>query len=262
MGDWGILRAWPFEPLTWALLFVTGWWYVRASSRIPRVRRLSFTSGLAVLGLALGSPLATYAHELFSVHMIQHLGITLVAAPLLVLGQPVTVALRSLGPSNRRYLARLLRSPVISFLTHPAVTWLAFAAAMWFTHFSPLYEGALDNSALHVLEHALYITVGILFWLPLMGADPLPHRLPWPGRIAYLVAALPQQSFLGLAIYSANDVLYDHYGSLDDQRVAALIMWLGGDVLLLGALVWLLASWMRYEQAQTAEFGLEPPTVS
>ena len=100
-----VLGAWPFEPLVWLGIGVAGWWYLRAYARVPSyhsVRRIHWLIGLGVVALALASPVAVYEGSLFWVHMAQHLLLTMVAAPLLVLGAPVTLALRASSPATRR----------------------------------------------------------------------------------------------------------------------------------------------------------------
>ena len=94
------------------------------------------------------------------------------------------------------------------------MAWVLFAAVMWFTHFSPLFDAALDDLTLHRLEHALFLGTALLFWWPVVGADPSPHRMGYPARLFYLALGMPLSSFLGLVIFSAETVLYPHYLTL------------------------------------------------
>lgn len=182
--------------------------------------------------------------------MIQHLLITLVAAPLLILGLALY-----LSGAPQGLVARWLGALPLRMLLHPVVTWVVFAVVMWAAHLSPLYQAALESTPLHAAEHVLFLGAGLLFWAPVMGVRPGGATLGWPARIGYVIAALPQQSFLALVLYSSKTLLYPHYvttdwpgGPLADQRLGATIMWLGGDALLLVALVALIAAWMRHEQ--------------
>ena len=139
------------------------------------------------------------------------------------------------------------------------MTWVIFAGVLWASHFSPLFNASLDNEAIHVFEHFLYLGAALLFWYPVVGADPSPWRLPHPARIGYLFLSMPQMAFLGLAIMSAPGVLYDHYATLarswgpsplDDQQWAGGIMWVGGDMLMLIALILAVWVWLRAEEAE------------
>ena len=206
-------------------------------------------ASLVVAALALVWPLPALTVEYFSAHMVQHLLLTLVAAPLFVLGAPAMALLRSTKGAVRKALVSIFRSRVFHLLTHPLVAWLVFALVMWLTHFTPLYQGALDNELVHVLEHALFIAAGVLFWTPVIGADPFTkRRMAWPVRLGYLVSALPLQSFLGLALYSSTRPLYEQYPDLDDQRLGALIMWIGGDFVFVLALALTVGAWMHAER--------------
>jgi putative copper resistance protein D len=213
-----------------------------------------------VIVVALSSPVAEYSHALFSVHMVQHLLLTLVAAPLLVLGSPVALAARSIPRSPRRRLTAFVHSRPMAAATTPVVAWSLFALVMWLTHFSPLYDRALDDPLLHTAEHGAYLAAGLLFFWPLAGLDPgAAGRMSHPARLLYLVIALPQQAFLGIAILSATDVLYPHYSALRrtwgpsplrDQELAGVVMWVVGDMLFLGALVAAVIAWMRHDERE------------
>ena len=171
---------------------------------VPRYRVWSWYLGLLVIFIALESPIGTYDDTLFSVHMVQHLLLAMVAAPLLAMGAPITLLLRVSSPRSRHgFWLPLLHSRVVRVLAFPVVTWIIFAAVMWASHFSPLFDAALTNDYVHLGEHALYLGAALLFWWPVVGADPSPWRLPHPARIAYLFLGMPQSSFLGLAIFSA-----------------------------------------------------------
>ncbi len=231
-----------------------------AANPVPRFRSWCWYGGLALLLVALASPIATYDTTLFTAHMIQHLLLTLVAAPLLALGAPITLLLRVASPRvRRRWILPVLHSRLMRVVSFPVVTWIVFAAVMWFSHFSPLFDAALDNEAAHVFEHFLFLGAALLFWWPVVGADPSPWRLPHAARIGYLFLGMPQSSFLGLAIFSAPGVLYPHYATLErtwgptplaDQQWAGGIMWVGGDLAFLVALVLAVWVWMRAEETE------------
>jgi cytochrome c oxidase assembly factor CtaG len=218
-------------------------------------RTALFLAGLGAIAVALESPVDAGAATRFSVHMVQHLLLTLVAAPLLVLARPVTLTLQVATPQARRRLwLPLLRSRPLAMLTFPPLVWCGFALVMWATHFSPLYEAALANPGLHALEHLAYLGSAVLFWSVVAAVDPSPARLSPPARILYLFLAMPQMTFLGLAIYGARHVLYPNYGTgpaaLTDQRLAGALMGGSGVLVFLPAVgVLLLDWWAREERA-------------
>ena len=226
----------------------------------PRGRSWCAGLGLTALFVAASGPPAVYEASLFWVHMVQHLLLTLVAAPLLVYASPLVLALRAAAPARRAALTRLVHARPVRALTYPLVGWTAFGLVMWTTHFSGLYDAALADELVHGAEHALYLGSALLFWAPVAGAVPARRMAP-ALRVVYLLAAIPVQSFLGLAVYSADTPLYDHYASpdrswgpapVDDQKVAGGVMWIGGDVVLL---VWTgiaAAAWLKAEEKEGA----------
>ncbi len=147
--------------------------------------------------------------------MLQHVLLTLVASPLLALGAPITLLLRVARPDfRRRFILPVLHSRVLRVLAFPVVSWMLFAAVMWGTHFSPLFERSLEEPFIHDLEHLLYLGAGLLFWWPAVALDPAPWRMPHPVRAMYLFLQMPQNTFLALAIYSASAPLYARYANL------------------------------------------------
>lgn len=201
-----------------------------------------------MLFVATSGPPAVYEHSSFAVHMVQHLLVVLVAAPLLAFSAPLALVLRAGSARSRDTLLRVVHARPVRALTHPVASWAALGLVMWATHYSSLYEAALDDELVHGLEHALYLGAALLFWAPVAGLDPT-RRIARPVRVAYLLAAIPIQSFLGLAVYSAGAPLYDHY-SLDDQQLAGTVMWIGGDVVLLGWTGVAAAAWLRAEERE------------
>jgi cytochrome c oxidase assembly factor CtaG len=232
------------------------------SNPVPRRRTLAFLAGLAVIAIALMSGIDTYDTTLFSVHMVQHLLLTLVAAPLLALSAPITMLLRAATPKvRRRVILPILHSRFMRVISFPVVAWLVFAGVMWGTHFSPLFDVSLENPVVHDLEHALYLIAGLLFWWPAVGLDPSPWRMPHPVRAMYVFLQMPQNTFLAVTILNASDVLYPHYATLVrswgpsaliDQGIAGGLMWICGDILFLTSMGLILAGWMRHEQVVEA----------
>jgi putative membrane protein len=264
------LLAWRFEPIVAGGVAVAALAYLAAVGRVnarhplnrlPIWRSAAFLAGLMVIVLALVSPIEAYEGSLFWVHMLQHMLLQLVAAPLLLLGAPVTLALRVARPRVRRGILAILQSRPVHVISHPIAAWLLFAIVNWGWHFSPLYDQALENRALHDLQHATFLAAALLFWWPVVAADPGRRRLPHPVRLLYVFLAMPQNSFLGVALMSAVAPLYPHYVSnlrawgptpLADQQLGGVLMWVGGDLAFLVAMVVVVAAWMRYEDRRTA----------
>ena len=246
-----------------AVAYEAGWRALAGASRgsraTPPWRRGTFHAGLLVMALALLPPVAGWAHDRLSAHMVQHLLLTLIAAPLLVAGRPLLVATAALPDDRRRRLLRMGRAPALGLLAHPLVAWLLFAAVGWVVHFSPLFDLALEHPLAHAAEHALFLASALLFWRPVLGTA-VHGRLSHPLRLLYLALAMPQNTFLALAISSSTRPLYDHnvevarasgFSALDDQRLAGGIMWVGGDLTLLAAVLAVAGAWAVHEERVT-----------
>ncbi|MEO6714863.1 MAG: cytochrome c oxidase assembly protein [Mycobacteriales bacterium] len=261
-----VLLQWQFDPsvvagmLAMLALFRYG---VRSARRrgatVAATRVRYFAAAMAVMALALLSPIATLSEERFSVHMVEHLLLLFGTAPLLALSAPVTLALQAASSDvRRRVLLRTLASRPVKMLSHPVLAWVTFATVMYASHFSSLYDAALRHPLLHGLEHLLYLAAAALFWWPVIRRDPVPGSFPWPARLLYLGLAMPYQSLLGLAIYSSRSPLYPTYleyrdraAVVDDQQLAGAIMWIVGDVLMLVAIGLAAVGWVRHEGRET-----------
>jgi putative copper resistance protein D len=257
--------GWSLEPLVAAPLLAAalGWFAIVRRVRrlhparpVALVRSVAWFAGLATIAVALLSGIERYDTTLFSVHMVQHLLLMLVAAPLLALAAPITQLLRAASPdTRRRRLLPILHSTPVAALGHPVVAWLTFTLVMWVSHFSPLFDLALEDRGVHTIEHAIFVGAALMFWWPVVAADPAPRRMSYPVRGLYLLLQMPFNSFLGMAITFAATPLYDHYATLGapygisplaDQQLAGGIMWLGGDVVFIAGVLAVVAAWMRH----------------
>jgi cytochrome c oxidase assembly factor CtaG len=264
-----VLLAWSFDPLAIALIGATALVYLRAvrevnaahpRSPVPRWRTAAFFAGLAAIVLALLSPVERYETALLSVHMVQHMLLQLVAAPLLLLAAPVTLALRVSPPAVRGRLLSVLHSRVLRVVTHPLVAWTAFVVVNWGWQFSPLYDLAAESTLVHYVQHAVYLGVALLFWWPIVAVDPAPRKLGFPGRAAYVALSIPQNSFLGITLMNVQPSLYPHYWTqlrdwgppfVQDLQIAGAIMWGMGAMAFVIALLLVLGAWMRSEERRT-----------
>lgn len=255
-----MLLAWNVEPAVTiplavaAALYWRGW--ATLSHRLPHRfgtrRPLAFMAGLAVIILALCSPVDALGRHLLEAHMVQHLLLMLVAPPLLWAGAPLAPLLLGLPRPLRRTVARVLAaSPVRTLtarLTHPAVSWILFVIAFWLWHLPALYELALRSDGWHHVEHLAFFGTAMLFWRPVILAWPA--RSPWPrwAMIPYLVLAELQNTALAAILTFSDRVVYPAYlavprvgglSALEDQAVAGLIMWVPGSLAFLVPLLWL-----------------------
>ena len=262
--------GWSFDLTIWLPLVLAAAAYLWAVRRVdaahpanpvPRDRPAFFLLDLAAIAIALQSGVERYDTTLFSVHMLQHVILIFLAAPAIVLAAPITLVLRVATPRTRqRWVLPILHSRIVRVIGHPLVAWLLFTAVMWGTHFSPLFDAALENVWLHDLEHVLYLASSMLFWWPIVGRDPSPWRMSHPARLLFMFLEMPFNSFLGVAIMFAGTVLYPHYATtgrlwgptpLEDQQAAGAIMWGVGDAGFLLALLLATAAWMRHDEAVT-----------
>ena len=265
-----LLFGWSWDPLVLlpALVALLAWRYgVGKVARehpghpVARRRTVSWVIGVGVIVFALGSGIERYDTTLFSVHMAQHLMLTLVGPPLLLYAGPITLILQASSPATRkRWVLPVLHSRILRFLSFPVVSWILFASVMWASHFSPLFDLSLENEWVHRLEHGLYLFAALLFWWPVVGPDPSPWRMPPAVKVLYVGLQMPQNTFLALAIYMSSVPLYQHYVTtvrawgptpLEDQQMAGGIMWLGGDFAFLTAVILLVLAWMRHEDRRT-----------
>jgi putative membrane protein len=266
-----VLLLWSFDPtVVLPLALAAALWLLAVrrvdaahpATPVPVARTAAFLAGLATIEIALQSPIEAYDTTLFSVHMVQHILLMFVAAPLIALGAPITLLLRAARPEVRtRVVLPLLHSRVVRVVSFPVVTWLLFTAVMWGTHFSPWFDAALENPWIHQLEHVAFLGAALLFWWPVVGLDPSPWRMPHPVRALYTFLQMPANTFLSLAIFSASEPLYAHYATLvrswgpsvlTDQQAAGAIMWVAGDLTFVTALVLVVLAWMRAEDRTAA----------
>ncbi len=262
--------GWSFDSLVWLPAIVALLLWRAGVARVARLhpsrpvsrgRSAAWALGVFVVLVALDSGIERYDTSLFWIHMIQHMLLTLVAPPLLLLAGPITLLLQaSSGETRRRWILPVLHSRVVRLLAFPVVAWVLFAAVMWGSHFSPLFDISLENQWVHRLEHGLFLTAALLFWWPVVGPDPSPWRMTPSVRVLYVGLQMPQNTFLALAIYMASAPLYAHYvtnirpwgpSPLEDQQLAGGIMWIGGDFAFLTAVILLVLAWMRDEDRRT-----------
>jgi cytochrome c oxidase assembly factor CtaG len=237
-----------------AALYALGAWRLsrRARGTVAWPRPASATVGLVAVAAALVSPLDSLADRSFLAHMVQHMLLMMVAAPAMLLADPLPVVLWALPLPARARVARVLTrgSPVRRLwaaATGTALAWLAHAGTLWFWHVPAVYDAALANRLVHDVEHVSFFVAALLFWWPVVHPAPRVRRpTPYPARIVYLVLAAFQGAALGLLLALAPSVLYQTYAAahpdvvaaLDDQAAGGMVMWgVGGLIDMLAVLI-------------------------
>jgi cytochrome c oxidase assembly factor CtaG len=234
----------------------------------PRRATASFLTGLALVWLVVLGPFGAFDDTFFWAHMVQHVVLMMLAAPLLLLGSPVLLALRVASRQRRHdLLVPVLRSRVVVTLTHPVVSWLLFAAVLVGTHFSPFFEYALRHPLVHdFVEHPLYLGVALLFYYPLLPGNPSPQRLAPAWRALSLFLMMIPETMTGFFIYASNYLLYPFYGvvqrpfgpaPLADQQLAGALMWSGS---MLIDSVWVTVAvleWLKSEERRAHRIDVE-----
>jgi cytochrome c oxidase assembly factor CtaG len=206
----------------------------RRRRRWPWRRTALFLGGLAALVIDLYSGIGTEADVRLSVHMVEHMVMWVVVAPLLAAGAPVRLAFFALPRDGRRRLARWMHSPAASALTRPTVTVMAFSGVLLLSHVPSVYGLTLRNDYVHEIEHGLYLFTAVLMWASILRVDPLPHRPSARGELACMIGCMLPMAMIALWLGTARDPVYGHYlgtlggSALADQRLAATIMWFGG----------------------------------
>jgi len=203
-------------------------------------RTVPFMAGLAVTGLATQLPLAGSTDNSFTVHVVQHLALSMAAPILMCLGAPLTLLLQSSGRSSQTRLLSVLHSRPVKIITHPVVAWAIFVSSLFILYYSGLYELSLRNHYVHDAVHAHFIGSGFLFFAPVVAIDPHPWRMPHGLRLLYVGLTLPAHAFLALALMSAQTpIAADFYAALGldlaevlrDQKLGAGVMWIAGDLI-------------------------------
>ena len=272
-----VLGAWTFDPVLGSSLIVVAlayFWAVRTVDRRtpsmpwPRRYTTSFMAGIAVTWIVVLGPFGAYDDTFFWAHMVQHIALMMLVAPLLLLGAPVLLLLRV---SSRRvrheWLMPVLRSRVLEWLTRPAVGWVIFAGVLLGTHFSPFYEFSLEHPLVHrFIEHPLYLGAALIYYYPLLSVNPGPRRVPYAIRAISLFSMMFPETMSGFFIYSSHYVMYPFYahvarpfgpGAIADQQLGGALMWAGS---MLIDSVWVtiaVCDWLRNEKKVAQRIDLQ-----
>jgi putative copper resistance protein D len=266
-GWQAVATRWEFAPLVTAavsaaaVFYLWGAWRVGRRHRArpwPLWRTAAFLGGLAVVVIATESGIGAYDDVLFWDHMIQHLLLLMVAPPLLVVGQPVTLLLHASRNPLHTWGKRAIRSRVVSLLTWPPLGLALYAVTVPATHLTGLVHEIHVNQSLHNAEHVVYLVAGYLFFLPLFGSEPVRWRLSYPARLLILALAMPIDTFTGLILsYQGSAFALGAAGRrppgspspVEDVRWAGAAMWIGGDGIMFVFMMLAVWMWSRDDRA-------------
>jgi putative membrane protein len=244
-----------------AAVYLYGVWRLRQRGDAwPAGRTVAFLlGGLGSIAAVTVSGVEAYDTTLLSVHMVQHMVLSMVGPIFLALGAPVTLFLRTATARPRQTVLTVLHSRPVAVITFPLVAFGLFVANPFVLYFTGLYRATLEHAWLHELVHVHFILTGCLFFWPLLGLDPLPNRWPYPARALLMVLSVPFHTVLGLTIMQSTTLLGgDWYPNLgltwsdpkNDQVVAGGILWAGGEVVSVTMLGILVLQWIRQSERE------------
>jgi cytochrome c oxidase assembly factor CtaG len=245
------------------------WGVVRVARRHPARpwpawRTGMFIGGLAVVVIALQSGIGSYDDVLYWDHMIQHLLLVMVAPPLLIFGQPITLLMHASRNPLHTWVKRVVRSPVANFLTWPVFGFLAYAAAIVVAHLTGLANLTARNQTAHEAEHVAFLVIGYLFFLPIIGSEPIKWRLSYPTKLVLLFLVMPVDTFTGLVISYGNQGTPGlpagprpawAGSAVGDLHAGGAVMWVGGDAIMFVLMMVVFLLWSTDTKAASRKRG-------
>jgi cytochrome c oxidase assembly factor CtaG len=269
------VSRWQFAPVVTGFAVVAGglylWGVVRVRRRHPARpwplwRTAMFLGGLAVVVIATESGIGSYDDVLFWDHMVQHLLLLMVAPPMLVVGQPATLLLHASRNPLHTWTKKLLRSHAVTWITWPPFTVGLYVAVIVGTHLTGFMNLVLSNDAVHEGEHVLYLVAGYLYFLPLLGREPIRWRVSYPIRIFLLFLAMPVDAFTGLVLGSESGNPFPGLANqrpawapspITDVHIGGAVMWVGGSGIMFVLMMTVFFAWSREPRADAGLGWLE-----
>ncbi|CAN5775233.1 cytochrome c oxidase assembly protein [soil metagenome] len=263
--DWRFDLIFGTAAIVLALVYIAGVIRLRRrGDKWPTGRIVAFLAGCAVLLFATSSGIGRYMPVMFSMHMAAHMLLSMLTPVLLVLGAPVTLALRALptaghgAPGPREWLLAALHSRVSRFFTNPAIATIIFVAGFYGLYFGGIFDAAAGNHAAHLAMNLHFLVSGYLFYWVVIGIDPTPRPVQPLVKLAMVFGSLPLHAFFGVVLMSMNTVLGEsfyqslklswHADLLGDQRTGGGIAWAAGEVPLVVVMLALLIQWTRSDR--------------
>ena len=262
-----LVGRWQFAPVVTGFVVLAAglylWGVVRVQRRHPArpwplSRTALFLGGLAVVVIATQSGVGSYDDVLFWDHMVQHLLLLMVAPPLLVVGQPATLLLHASRNPVHTWAKKLLRSRVVTWLTWPPFGVALYVGVIVGTHLTSFMNLVLANETVHNAEHVLFLVAGYLYFLPLVGREPIRWRVSYPSRIFLLFLAMPVDAFTGLVLGSEGSNPFPNLANgrpswapspVSDVHIGGAVMWVGGAGLMFALMMTVFFAWSRETRA-------------
>ncbi len=253
------------------------WGVRRANRRRPRhpwsaLRTAAFIGGLVSTGIAIFSFIGVYDGDLFWDHMVQHLLLIMVAAPLFAIASPLELAFRASTGTAHVVVTEVLRSRVAKVLGHPGVAFVLYAVMIPLTHLTVWYNYTLQHESVHNAEHLVFLGVGYLFWRQIFGVDPNAYRMHPALQFGYLFLAIPIDTFTGLSLDQAVHEMFPAYLAIhptwsqarltNDLHIGGVIMWVGGDTLMLWPMIPVALRWLHLEERRAVRVDRELDAVA
>jgi cytochrome c oxidase assembly factor CtaG len=262
--------SWQFAPVVTAFTVLAAALYLWGVARVrarhparpwPLWRTLVFLLGLLVIAVATMSGVGSYDDTLFWDHMVQHLLLLMVAPPLLVAGQPMTLLLHASRNPVHTWAKRALRSRPVHWVTWPLLGTALYAATVVGTHLTSFMSYVESDETVHQAEHVLFLVVGYLYFLPLIGKEPIGWRVAYPLRLFLLFLAMPVDAFTGVVLGSMTT---DPFRAMEprpwgpspvqDLHDGGAVMWIGGAAIMLVLILAVFFAWSR-ERRPSAGMG-------
>ncbi len=272
-GVSAIFTQWQSAPLVTSAVVISAalylWGVIRVNRKHPvrpwpLWRTGMFFAGLVIVVFALQSGIGSYDDVLFWDHMVQHLMLVMAAPPLLIFAQPITLLMHASRNPLHTWVKRVLRSQVASFLTWPVFGFAAYAAAIVVAHLTGLANLTARNQSAHEAEHVVFLIVGYLFFLPIIGSEPIRWRLSYPTRLVLLFLVMPVDTFTGLLLSGANASAPGlpigqrpawAGTAVGDLHAGGAVMWVAGDGIMFILMMVVFLMWSTDSRATSRSRG-------